>query len=171
MTTAGISTASSPSEVVAAYPGATHTVGSFGFESVVSLGLGVSWTKSVNPYFGTVSINMAIFPARDIDPGPDPDPGPQAIVDSIQMMARRKAITATVTIADGDGSAISGAVVDATWTLPDGSEVATTATTNRRGVGKFSIEVAPGTFTILIEDVSADGYSFGGGITTATIQN
>lgn len=169
-----VSTASTPEEVVAAYPDATHTVGSFGFESVVSLELGFSWTKTVNPYFGSVRISMSIFPGSspdpDPEPDPDPDPGPTVLVDNLSLQLSRNSVVATVTVVDDAGAKLDGAGVSATWTLPDGSSAEVEGTTNRRGQVKLSVARSPGTFTITISDVSFDGHTFGGGDLTATIQ-
>lgn len=179
VTTAGISTASTPEEAVAAYPDAEHVVGSFGFESVTDYDLGIRWTKSVNPYFGTVRIFMSIFPSVDVDPDPDdppddpdpnPEPGPTISIDAIEFRVRGNFILAQVYVVDDGGSTVDGAEVFATWTLPDGSTVEVSQTTSRRGQARFSIGHDSGTFTLTVDDVVFEGHEFAGGDVSGTVE-
>jgi hypothetical protein len=73
-------------------------------------------------------------------------------------------------VIDNDGEEVKGAVVSATWELPDGSTLAAEATTNRKGQAKFTTSGGAGTFSITIDDVGFDGHTFAGGEVTGTIQ-
>jgi len=106
---------------------------------------------------------------------PPPDPGvcttDRLTVSSIDMSARGKSVRATVQIHDENGSSVSGVSVDATWTLPDGSTVGQTLSTNRRGKARLSVPVAgPGDYTVAVNDATLAGYTFvvDGSVLTAT---
>lgn len=101
------------------------------------------------------------------DPVSDPDPDPTVCatdcltVDSLTMSERRGDVRALATVVDEDGAAINGVSVDATWTLPDGATETQSLTTNRKGRARFAVSAeAAGSYSITIDDVSLDGFSF-----------
>ncbi len=69
-------------------------------------------------------------------------------------------MTGNVVVKDGSGVAVSGAVVSATWTKPDGTTVTQTATTNSTGIAKFSTTGGRGTYTLTVSNITKIGYTF-----------
>jgi hypothetical protein len=66
-----------------------------------------------------------------------------------------------VTVNDENGTAISGAAVSVTWTLPDGSSQSRTRTTNTSGIANIQISATDqGTYTITIDDIGRPGFTF-----------
>lgn len=82
----------------------------------------------------------------------------------ITLDARSKrgtvSVTATVTVTDESGAGVPGAVVQASWTLPDGSVEQQVATTSRKGEAGFSVSGTGGIYRIDVTDISKDGYTF-----------
>jgi hypothetical protein len=69
-------------------------------------------------------------------------------------------VTGKVTVVDQDGSGVRSAMVSALWILPDGSTMARTAYTNRRGVASFSASAGFGTYVLNVENIVKAGYTF-----------
>lgn len=69
-------------------------------------------------------------------------------------------VTGTVTIRDGRGAALSGATIDVTWLLPDGTSQAQSSTTSERGNAAFRISGIPGSYTLTVGNVRKAGYTF-----------
>jgi len=80
---------------------------------------------------------------------------------SIKMSERKGDVRALVVAEDETGAAIRNAMVSATWTLPDGSTVTQSLSTNRKGKARLSVPVNDvGTYSVTIDDVSATGLTF-----------
>lgn len=83
---------------------------------------------------------------------------------SIDMSGRSKGrsvtITGVVTVIDENLNPVSGATVDATWTLGDGSKVTVSATTGGSGEAKFSQSGDGGLYWLEITDIALTGYAF-----------
>jgi hypothetical protein len=106
---------------------------------------------------------------------PPPDPGVCTTgcltVNSIDMSSRGRMVRGFALVLDENGSSVSGVSVDATWTLPDGSTVGQTLSTNRRGQARLSVPVAgSGDYTVAVNDATLAGYTFvvDGSVLTAT---
>jgi hypothetical protein len=61
---------------------------------------------------------------------------------------------------DQNGAAISGALVAATWTLPNGSAQTQTATTNSSGSAIFSTKSGRGIYTLRVTNITKAGGTF-----------
>lgn len=93
-------------------------------------------------------------------------------VDGIALSAKTRRGTTTVTgdvsVIDQNGDAVRGALVSATWTLPDGSTSAATAYTNRKGEATFSASDGSGDYTLTVGNVTLAGYTFDAANSTLT---
>ena len=69
-------------------------------------------------------------------------------------------ISGVVTVLDENLNPVSGATVDAIWTLGDGSTVTVSATTNGSGEVKFSQSGDGGLYWLEITDIALTGYVF-----------
>lgn len=70
-------------------------------------------------------------------------------------------VTGLVTVADENGGRIFGAVVHATWTLPDGSVIDQYDNIGVRGRAQFSFyPTATGLYSLTVVDIVKDGYTF-----------
>ena len=85
-----------------------------------------------------------------------------ARVSSISLAVRGNGMMAgTVTVVDETGTALVGAVVNVTWTLPNGTTSSATATVSSRGTARFNLgDNGPGTYTLTVTNVSQSGYTF-----------
>lgn len=72
----------------------------------------------------------------------------------------RVTVNGNVTVKDEKGAGVSGAQTQITWTRPDGSTAAQTATTNTSGVAAFSTSGGRGTYTLTINTITKAGYTF-----------
>jgi hypothetical protein len=61
---------------------------------------------------------------------------------------------------DGNGAAVSGATVAATWTLPSGTTQTQTAATDTGGNANFSTRSVRGTYKLTVNNISKTGYTF-----------
>lgn len=69
--------------------------------------------------------------------------------------------TATVLVTDENLGPISGATVDATWTLADGTTITQSTTTSGRGEATFKASGVYGTrFILTIDNISLSGFTF-----------
>ena len=90
---------------------------------------------------------------------------PMVHVRAISMLGRTigayHLVLSFVRIVDQDQAPVSGAIVDATLTRPDGSTVSKSATTNANGRASFWVAGdTGGTWTTCVEDVTAAGYVY-----------
>jgi len=69
-------------------------------------------------------------------------------------------VSGTVIVVDETGAAVKSASVKGEWTLPDGSKVLRTASSNKRGRASFSTDGERGTYTLTVLDIIKTGYSF-----------
>ncbi|MDH3526989.1 MAG: hypothetical protein OEM43_05750 [Gammaproteobacteria bacterium] len=101
--------------------------------------------------------------AIDTDPNA---PSASTILRSVNfdMSSRSRRGTVNVkgiaTVTDQNRAVISGAVVDAVWTLPDGSTIAQTATTGGSGSAKFTVSDGEGLYRLTVTDITLTGYTF-----------
>jgi hypothetical protein len=83
---------------------------------------------------------------------------------SIDMSGRSQgrsvSISGVVTVLDENRNPVSGATVNATWTLGDGSMVDVSATTGGSGEAKFSQSGDGGLYWLEITDIALTGYVF-----------
>lgn len=107
--------------------------------------------------------NASYLNAIDTDPS---IPSASTVLRSadIAMSGRSKGQTVTisgvVTVLDENLNPVSGATVDATWTLGDGSTVTVSATTSGSGEAKFSQSGDGGLYWLEITDIALTGYVF-----------
>jgi PKD repeat protein len=85
-----------------------------------------------------------------------------ARVSNISLTVRGNGMIAgTVTVVNENGTALVGALVSATWTLPIGATSSATATVSSRGTARFNLgDNGLGMYTLTITDVSLGGYTF-----------
>jgi PKD repeat protein len=85
-----------------------------------------------------------------------------ARVSNISLAVRGNGmLAATVTVVNENGAALVGAVVSATWTLPNGATSSATGTVSNRGTALFNLgDNGPGTYTLTVTNVSQSGYTF-----------
>ena len=69
-------------------------------------------------------------------------------------------ITGVVTVLDENRNPVSGAKVDAIWTLGDGSTVTASVTTSGSGEAKFSQTGDGGLYWLEIANIASTGYVF-----------
>jgi hypothetical protein len=69
-------------------------------------------------------------------------------------------VTGRVTVRDESGAAVSGALVEISWLLPNGSTQAQTAMTSSTGLALFNIQGPHGTFTLTVTNITKTGYNF-----------
>jgi hypothetical protein len=94
-----------------------------------------------------------------------------ASVSAIDFSEKSRVVKARLTIEDETGARLPGATVTATWTRPDGTTVAKTATANKWGRARLKVrKTGAGQYTIVVDDIVADGFTYDpeGGITTAS---
>ena len=107
--------------------------------------------------------NASYLNAIDTDPSL---PSASTILrsNSIEMSGRSKgrsvAITGVVTVLDENLNPVSGATVDATWTLGDGSTVNVSVTTSGSGEAKFSQSGDGGLYWLEVTNIASTGYVF-----------
>jgi hypothetical protein len=99
-------------------------------------------------------------------------PAAAAIVADIQLSykagkAGSYTYTPVVTITDGNRNPLNKALIDAEWTLPDGSVPAQQATTNRNGVATFRNQKdGAGDLYFRVNGVTKTGYTYVPGLLT-----
>ncbi len=81
---------------------------------------------------------------------------------TLDVKSRRNgvAFTGTVIVTDENLGRISGATVEAIWTLPDGSTLQQTATTGGTGEARFSVSGAGGLYRLTVTNIALDGFTF-----------
>jgi PKD repeat protein len=79
---------------------------------------------------------------------------------SATQQGKKVAVTGNIVVKDGNGAAVSGAVVSATWAKPGGTKVTQTATTSSTGIAKFSTTGGRGTYTLTVSNITKTSYTF-----------
>jgi hypothetical protein len=69
-------------------------------------------------------------------------------------------VTGIDSVKDQNGAAISGALVSATWTLPNGSTQNQSATTNSSGNASFNTKSGRGTYTLTVTNIIKTASTF-----------
>jgi len=167
-TTAGVNTSlaiNDPDAAIAAYPDAEVIYNpTFGnIESIEDKSLGILIDYHFAYLSGTLSVSMAISYPTSPPPPPPPPPDDELIhVTGIDLTVKKKNVNATVNVQDEQGANVSGAVVSATWTLPNGSSVSVSGQTDSQGNVSFAQqkERRRGTYTLTINTVTLDGSVF-----------
>ena len=107
--------------------------------------------------------NVSYLHAIDTDPS-IPSASTMLRSRSIDMSGRSKGwsvtISGVVTVIDENLNPVSGATVNATWTLGNGSTVDVSATTSGSGEAKFSQKGDGGLYWLEITDIALSGYTF-----------
>jgi hypothetical protein len=112
---------------------------------------------------GGVVTDRAFLYAVDLDPGV---PTPSELLRSvdIDLSGRSRAtgvvITGLVTVQDESLVPVSGAIVHATWTLPDGSTVTRRGRTNDQGQARLRRAGEGGFYTLTITNITKRDYTF-----------
>ena len=110
-----------------------------------------------------VGSNVSYLNAINTDPS-IPSASTRLRAVDITLDARSKgrsvSMSGIVTVLDENLAPVSGATVEATWTLPDGSTVDVSASTNGAGEAKFSESGDGGLYWLEVRDVSLTGYTF-----------
>lgn len=161
-TTAGVNTTlalNDPQAVMTAYPEATVIYNpTFGnIESIEDKSLGILVDYSFDYLSGRISVSMAITHPRT-----EPERIKMTRIDSIDLNTHRRSIIGTVKVLDDLNLNSTGAKVIANWTLADNSIRQVSAVTDGFGRATFELKNVKrkGTYTLKIEDVILDGYSF-----------
>ncbi|MES9942468.1 MAG: PKD domain-containing protein [Candidatus Thiodiazotropha sp. 6PLUC2] len=84
-------------------------------------------------------------------------------VDQISMKYRdnKNLVTGVVQLKDENGEPVYDAVVEAIWTLPDGSTVTQSSNNKSKNKANFKIPAnTPGTYTLTVTGINKSGYSF-----------
>ncbi len=163
VTTAGVNTAlayNDPDAVLAAYPNATTSQQSLFDWSIDDPALGIHIYYHTDYLSGALSVSMGIsFPTTP----PPPQEEFFVRVSSIDFYTSQKnQYGARVLIQDDHGQYMEGALVSATWTEPDGSQVTLSGTSDQFGKVYFDLGKLKrrGTYTLAIEDVVISGFTF-----------
>ncbi len=77
-----------------------------------------------------------------------------------KLSGSKVTVTGTVSVKDGSGRSVRGAIVYATWTRPGGSTVTQSATTGLTGNARFSTSGGRGTYTLTVTNLAKSGYTF-----------
>jgi hypothetical protein len=98
-------------------------------------------------------------------PAPPPTVGQLLRCTSISLSAKLQrngtvSVLANVAVKDENGVSVSGAVVAASWSLPDGTTQNQTTNTSSNGVAKFSTSGRRGTYTLTVNNITKSGYTF-----------
>ena len=107
--------------------------------------------------------NVSYLNAIDTDPS-IPSASTRLRAVDITLDARSKgrsvSMNGIVTVLDENLAPVSGATVEAFWTLPDGSIVNVSTTTNSSGQAKFSESGDGGLYWLEVRDIVLAGYTF-----------
>lgn len=69
-------------------------------------------------------------------------------------------VVGMVHVRDANMSAVAGALVEATWTKPDGNTVQTEAFTDFQGIATFEIWAGSGEYQLCVTDVTLNGWLY-----------
>lgn len=175
VTTAGVNTTladKEPEVAAAAYPDAEVLRFEWGaIWQITDYWQGIRILRSPNFYAGTVTVYMSLF--HPTAPPPPPPPREKKVrVSDINLSIVKRTVEAEVRILDDRGWAASGALVEATWTLPDGSTRTINATTEYGGWTRLDLNKAHrGQYTLTIDNVTLDDHMFdpGNSVLSASI--
>lgn len=79
---------------------------------------------------------------------------------SATLHGKKLSVIGNVVVKDGNGAAVSGAVVSVRWTKPDGTMVFQIATTSSTGIAKVNTSGGRGTYELTVTNISKAGYTF-----------
>lgn len=162
-TTAGINTTlayNNPDAVMAAYPNATMSYQSMFDWSIDDPELGIHVYYHTSYLTGALSVSMGIsFPASS---PPEPEQRFVRVSEIDLSVAKRNEVSASVRVQDDLDRNAYGAIVFATWTMPDGSQGSINGTTDSFGLVNFDLGKLKrrGTYTFTVESIDLDGYQF-----------
>lgn len=170
-TTAGVNTTlaiQDPDAAIAAYPNATVIYNpTFGnIESIEDRELGILIDYHFEYLSGTLFVSMAIsYPTGSPPPTPPPPPPPEEHfmrVTAIDLTSSKRTLSADVQVLDELDQPVSGATVQATWTMPNGKQQSESGQTNGSGEVVFRLNKANqrGMYTITIDNVALGGFEF-----------
>jgi len=170
-TTAGVNTflaIQDPDAAIAAYPNATVIYNpTFGnIESIEDKALGILIDYHFEYLSGTLFVSMAIsYPIDSPPPPPPPPPPPEEHfirVTAINLTTGKRDVTAMVQVLDELDQVVSGAAVQATWTMTNGKQQSVSGQTDGSGAVEFRLNKANrrGTYTITIDNVALSGFEF-----------
>ena len=118
-------------------------------------GFSVSWHTAY--LSGFTSVRMSIFEPRD----PPPPREPSVNVSEINMDIYKRQVIGEVRVLNDLNWKVYGAVVYATWTLPDGTTQAVQGTTDSFGLVALVLNKArKGTYTLTMDDVVVEDHPF-----------
>lgn len=163
VTTAGVNTTlavNDPQAVIDAYPNAEVMYYDSGYvHEVRDPELGISIVRDWNFYGAFTTVRMMIF--TPYTPTPPPPPPDMIRVEEIQMTGDRRSVTARVLVLDDQDQPVEGALVEATWTYPNGDHLKVSGETVSDGFATFRINKAKrGNYYFSINNVSLDGYVY-----------
>jgi hypothetical protein len=164
VTTAGVNTTladEEPELAAAAYPNAEVIRFEWGsIWQITDYLQGIKILRSPNFYSGTVTVSMSVF--HPTAPPPPPPPREKKLhVSEINLSTARRTLEAEVRILDDRDWSVSGALVEATWTLPDGSTRIINATTEYGGWARLDLNKARrGKYTLTVDNVELDDHTF-----------
>lgn len=164
VTTAGVNTTladEEPELAAAAYPDAEVLRFEWGsIWQITDYWQGIKILRSPNFYSGTVTVYMSIF--HPTAPPPPPPPREKKLrVSDINLSIVKRTVEAEVRILDDRAWSVSGALVEATWALPDGSTRVVNATTEYGGWTRLDLNKARrGEYTLTIDNVALDDHTF-----------
>ena len=72
-------------------------------------------------------------------------------------------VVGMVHVRDANRSAVVGAEVAATWTLPDGNTLDTTAVTDFQGIATVQVWAGSGVYQLCVTDVALEGWDYDSG--------
>ena len=164
VTTAGVNTTlanEEPEAAAAAYPDAEVLRFEWGqIWQITDYWQGIKILRSPNFYSGTVTVYMSIF--HPTAPPPPPPPREKKLrVSDINLSIIKRTVEAEVRVLDDRAWSVSGALIEATWTLPDGSTQIVNATTEYGGWARLDLNKARrGQYTLTIDNVALDDHTF-----------
>ncbi len=175
VTTAGVNTTlalNDPQAVIEAYPNAeVKADGDFIYSIRDSSGISIFRTR--NPYFGFITVSMAI--GKGI-PNPEHWVGYSVVADidlSDAKIKRNREITGLVLVHDWQDQPAPDAEVTVKWFLPDGSMQIDQAVTSSSGVATFKLSgrLDRGAYYLIVDDVKLTDHiwNYTAGVTSASL--
>jgi len=164
-TTAGINTIlakENPGEVLAAYPNAQVVYNQFGnIYSVIDYPLGIEVLWVPDFYTGQTHIQMAIFYSLPDPPTNENHTRVASINLTTKKIRGKRQVEGFVRVVDDQNQSIQGANVIAHWTFPNGNTQVVEGVTSNTGNAFFEIINVPrGAYSLTIDDVVLEGYTF-----------
>jgi len=164
-TTAGINTTfakESPGDVISAYPNAQVVYNQFGnIYSVIDYPLGIEVLWIPDFYTGQTHVQMAIFYSLPDPPTTENYSRVASINLATKKIRGKRQVEGFVKVLDDQNQSVPGANVIAHWTFPSGTTQAVEGVTSNTGNAFFElINVPRGKYSLTIEDVVLEGYTF-----------